>query len=104
MDKDLSGYEACLAYHGVARRDWRCTMYPFAGNATRVRRDRLTFVGLPDVLMFREDLFGPAIELGRFREVGDLGTPEEFRGVHGIIPSVAVRLAPRRLLTFDPQE
>ncbi len=75
VDKDLSGYEVCLAYHGVgdggrdtasmpdtnagAKRErtngWRCTVYPFAGNARGVQRDRLTYVGVPAVLMFRED-------------------------------------------------
>jgi hypothetical protein len=76
VDMDLSGYEVCLAYHGIgngghdaarapgtnagAKREitsgWRCTVYPFAGNATRVQRDRLTYVGVPAVLMFREDM------------------------------------------------
>jgi hypothetical protein len=33
VDKDLDGYEVCLAYHDVGRGDWRCTFYPFAGNS-----------------------------------------------------------------------
>ncbi len=49
-------------------------------------------------------VFSPAIVLTWLGEVGDLRTAGEFCGVHGIEPGVAVRLAPRGILAFDPQE
>lgn len=56
VDKDLTGWEVCVPYHNAGDQEWRCTLYPFAGNSTEVRRDRLTYVGVPAALMFREDL------------------------------------------------
>lgn len=56
VDRSLDGWEVCLSYHGVGGYDWRCTLYPFAGNAEVVNRDRLTYVGVPAAVMFRRDL------------------------------------------------
>jgi hypothetical protein len=56
VDRDLGGWDACLAWHGVGVGEWRCTLYPFAGNSAAVERQPLTYVGGPAALMFRPDL------------------------------------------------
>ncbi|MCU0983282.1 MAG: LamG domain-containing protein, partial [Pirellulaceae bacterium] len=56
VDRDLAGFEVCAAYHSVGLQDWRCTVYPFAGNSEAVDLVPLTYVGVPAVLMFRPDL------------------------------------------------
>ncbi len=56
VDKPLDGWEVCLPYHGPGRRDWRCTVYPFAGNSASVAMERMICVGVPAVLVFRQDL------------------------------------------------
>ena len=56
VDRDLAGFEVCVAYHSVGTQDWRCTVYPFAGNSEAVDLAPLMYVGVPAVLMFRPDL------------------------------------------------
>jgi len=55
VDRDLAGWELCFAYCDPGQYEWRCTMYPFAGDSTELRRDRLSYVGVPAALMFRDD-------------------------------------------------
>jgi len=54
--KDLAGYEVCLACFVATASDWRCTLYPFAGNAKEVSLPRVTYCGVPAALLFRADL------------------------------------------------
>jgi hypothetical protein len=56
VDKNLDGWDVCLTFQDVSKHDLRCTLYPFAGNSTAVDRERLTYVGVPAALLFREDL------------------------------------------------
>ena len=56
VDRDLEGWEVALAYHGVGESDWRCTVYPFAGNAPELGLERVVSVGVPSVVVFRPDL------------------------------------------------
>ena len=56
VDKALTGYEVCVRYGADIGSGWRCTVYPFAGNASEVKIDRLMSVGVPAVLLFHEDL------------------------------------------------
>jgi hypothetical protein len=56
VGQDLDGYEVCVAYHDLGQEDWRCTLYPFAGNSRLVSRPRLTFCGVPAAMLFRPDL------------------------------------------------
>lgn len=55
VGRDLTGWEVCFAYCEPGRHEWRATLYPFAGDSTEVRRDRLSYVGVPAALMFRDD-------------------------------------------------
>ena len=55
VDRDLTGWEICFAYCSAGMYEWRCTLYPFAGDSAEVRRDRLSYVGVPAALMFRDD-------------------------------------------------
>lgn len=56
VSKDLGGWEVCLTFLNTAHNEWRCTMYPFAGNSNAVRRQELNYVGVPAALLFRTDL------------------------------------------------
>ena len=56
VDRDLTGWELCFAYCDPGRYEWRATLYPFAGDSAEIRRDRLSYVGVPAALMFRDDL------------------------------------------------
>jgi hypothetical protein len=115
IDKDLTGWEVCLPCWGAGEHEWRATMYPFAGNSPELRRDRLSYVGVPAALMFRDDLslvtlFGidpaldylnPATWTGttgfHFR---DLSIPPQFRVCGGKISAGTEYYFPIQLL-FD---
>lgn len=56
VSKDLDGWEVCLTFQNPDGNEWRCTMYPFAGNSTSVQRQKLNYVGVPAALLFRTDL------------------------------------------------
>ena len=94
VDKGLDGWEVCLAWHGKDPNAWRCTLYPFAGNAPRLARQKLTYCGIPSALLFRPDLslvtlFGIAPDFDYLNPTtwtGDTGfhfsdgvTPPQFR-------------------------
>jgi hypothetical protein len=55
-DKDLDGYEVCLAYQGVGSNDWRVQSYPFAGNSERAVIAPMRYCGVPGALVYRPDL------------------------------------------------
>jgi len=55
VSKDLDGWEVCLTFQNTDGNEWRCTMYPFAGNSTAVQREKLNYVGVPAALLFRTD-------------------------------------------------
>jgi len=94
VDRDLADQEVCLAWHDTDEEAWRCTLYPWAGNATTVGRDRLSYCGVPSALLFRPDLslvtlFGIAPDFDYLNPTtwtGDTGfsfrdgaTPPQFR-------------------------
>lgn len=56
LDRDLEGYELCAAWQEPSSTEWRCTMYPFAGDSGSVLRRRLSYLGVPAALMFKDDL------------------------------------------------
>jgi hypothetical protein len=56
LDKDLDGWEICFTFQSRDSHEWRCTLYPFAGNARAFERQKLDSVGVPAVLLFRRDL------------------------------------------------
>jgi hypothetical protein len=94
VDKDLADHEVCLAWHNADAGEWRCTIYPWAGNATSLSRERLTYCGVPSAILFRPDLslvtlFGIAPDFDYLNPTtwtGDTGfhfkdgaTPPQFR-------------------------
>ncbi len=94
VDEDFAGQEVCLAWQDVGDGPWRCTIYPWAGNATNVSRERLTYCGVPAAILFRPDLslvtlFGIAPDFDYLNPTtwtGDTGfdfrdgaTPPQFR-------------------------
>ncbi|HBO45461.1 MAG TPA: hypothetical protein DD670_16320, partial [Planctomycetaceae bacterium] len=56
VDTDLNGWEACVGCFDTTAHPWRCTIYPFSGNADTVAIPRLMYCGVPAALLFREDL------------------------------------------------
>jgi len=55
VDKDLSGWEVCLAYHDGFTNDWRVQSYPWAGNSDAVSIAPMRYCGVPGVLVYRPD-------------------------------------------------
>ena len=55
VDKDLTGWEVCLAYHDGFSNDWRVQSYPWAGNSTNVQIVPMRYCGVPAVLTYRPD-------------------------------------------------
>jgi len=56
VDRQLDGWEVCLAYHEAFAHEWFCHLYPFAENAKAVARSPLSYVGVPAALLCREDM------------------------------------------------
>ncbi len=56
VDKDLEGWEVCLAWHDRFANDWRCQLYPFAGNSEAANVSPMRYCGVPAALMYRPDL------------------------------------------------
>lgn len=56
VDKDLDGFEVCLAYQGVGSNDWRVQSYPFAGNSETAVIAPMRYCGVPGALVYRPDL------------------------------------------------
>jgi hypothetical protein len=81
VDQQLKGWEVCLSYHQSFLHEWFCHLYPFASNNKFVALPRLTYVGVPAALLFREDrssgiLFGMALD-------SDYLNPETWTGDTG---------------------
>ncbi len=55
-DEDLSGWEVGFAYQAGYAHTWSCHLYPFAEDAKAVAEPRLTYVGVPAALLYRDDL------------------------------------------------
>jgi len=55
VDKDLRGWEVCLAYHDRFNNDWRVQSYPWAGNSESVKIAPMRYCGVPGVLVYRPD-------------------------------------------------
>ena len=55
VDKDLHGWEVCLAYHDGFANDWRVQSYPWAGNSEKVAISPMRYCGVPGVLVYRPD-------------------------------------------------
>ena len=61
--------------------EWRCTWYPFAGNASAVQRERLTYVGVPAALLFRTDM--SLVSLFGIDPASDYLDPNTWSGATG---------------------
>lgn len=56
VDRELRGWELCLAYHDGFASHWRVQCYPFAGNSPRADISPLRYCGVPAALVYRPDL------------------------------------------------
>lgn len=55
LSNDLEDSEVCLVFQSTDSKEWRCAMYPFAGNSVALERQRLNSIGVPAALLFRKD-------------------------------------------------
>ena len=53
VDKNLDGWEVCLAYHDGFVNDWRVQSYPWAGNSEAADIAPLRYCGVPGALVYR---------------------------------------------------
>ena len=55
VDRDLLGWEVCLAYHDGFNNDWRVQGYPWAGNSEACVINPMRYCGVPGMLVYRPD-------------------------------------------------
>lgn len=53
VDKDLDGWELCVAYQDGLAHDWRVQSYPWAGNSEEANIMPMRYCGVPGVLVYR---------------------------------------------------
>jgi len=56
MDQDLSGWAAGFAYQADFTHSWTGHVYPLAEDAKAIAESPLTYMGVPSVLLYRDDL------------------------------------------------
>jgi len=56
VDENLSGWEVGFAYHADFSHSWSGHVYPLAADAKAISESQLTYVGVPSVLLYRDDL------------------------------------------------
>ncbi|MBN1421380.1 MAG: hypothetical protein JXP34_21585 [Planctomycetes bacterium] len=91
VDRDLAGWEVAIAWHEGFRHSWYGHLYPFAENARSIRRAPLTYVGVPAVLLAKEDLshavlFGIDVASDYLNPTTWTGTTS-FDFVDGVVPA-----------------
>jgi len=82
VDEDLAGWEMCVTCFSTTAAPWRCTLYPFVGNADVVAIPRLMYYGVPAALLFRPDLSLAAL-FGIDPDT-DYFNPATWRGTTGL--------------------
>jgi hypothetical protein len=55
FSNDLTGYELCLLHHDRFSRSWSAHLYPWVADSKWVERERLDNMGIPAVLLCRDD-------------------------------------------------
>lgn len=56
VDRDLAGWEVGFAYHADFAHAWTGHVYPLAEDAKAISESPLAYVGVPSVLLYRDDL------------------------------------------------
>ena len=56
VDKDLQNLQACLLFNSDFAYDWKCHMYPWAADARFIQRDPLSWMGIPSLILYRDDM------------------------------------------------
>lgn len=81
LSSDLEGWEVCMGCLDTVGREWRCTMYPFAGDSVALQRKRLNSIGVPAALLFPGD-FSIAVLFG-INPAADYLNPTTWTGTTG---------------------
>jgi hypothetical protein len=63
LDNELEGWEMVLAYPLDDHNPWKAQLYPFAQDAVSISEPKLTYIGVPSVLLYQED-FSQALLYG----------------------------------------
>jgi hypothetical protein len=56
VDQDIQGWEVCLAYQDAFSNPWIAHFYPFCEDAKFIAQNPLTYMGVPAVMLYRDDL------------------------------------------------
>ncbi len=56
VDKDIQNRQACLLFNTNFNYDWKCHMYPWAEDSRYIQRDPLNWMGIPSLIMYRDDM------------------------------------------------
>ncbi len=54
-ERDLSDWQAVLAYHSQFGHTWKCHMYPWTEDAKFIQREPLSYMGIPSLFLYRDD-------------------------------------------------
>jgi hypothetical protein len=55
VDRDIDNIQACLMYNTDFDYSWKCHLYPWVEDSKYIKRDPLTWVGIPSLFMYRDD-------------------------------------------------
>ncbi len=81
VDRDVEGWDVCLAPWDGFAHAWRCWLYPFAGNSVAVDLAPLRYCGVPAALVYRPDL--SAAVLFGIDPASDYLNPTNWTGTTG---------------------
>jgi hypothetical protein len=56
VDRDIQNRQACLMFNSDFKYDWKCHMYPWAADARYIQRDPLSWMGVPSLILYRDDM------------------------------------------------
>ena len=104
VDRQLSGWEVIFAFHTDYQNRWTAHLYPIAQDAKAIAEPKLTYIGVPSALLYRDDfslalLFGFDLEFDYLNPTtwsGDTGfyftdnvVPAQFRmGLDSLKPGI----------------
>ena len=116
VDRQLSGWEVIFAYHTDYQDRWTAHLYPIAQDAKVIAASKLTYIGVPSALLYRDDfslamLFGFDLEFDYLNPTtwsGDTGfyftdnvIPAHFRmGLDSLEPGTSITV-PLQLIFSD---
>jgi len=56
VDRNIQNRQACLLFNSEFDYEWKCHMYPWAADSRFIQRDPLNWMGIPSLILYRDDL------------------------------------------------